>query len=302
MRRTSVSGLVPILATPFDTHGALDAPSLRRLVEFQLASGVDGVAVFGLASEGFALTTGERATILAEVGAVVDGAVPIVAGVGATSTVTAVEMALEAVDGGADVLMVLPPFMVKPGPAQILDFYGELASATGAHIMVQDAPGITGVTMPVPLVAELSVLPGVSSIKVESPPTAVRIASMSEAVPPDFLLFGGQNAQMLLEEYAAGSVGTMPASEFSDLLSPVLSAWAAGDRQRAGEAFTPLLPLILFGLQPGVAWAIHKEVLVMRGIIETATVRAPASPIDDRTRAALRAILDRLELSPLETR
>ena len=68
--------------------------SLRRLVEFELAAGVDGVAVFGMASEGFALTAAERRTILADVVEVVDGRVPVVAGVNGTSTATAIEQAL----------------------------------------------------------------------------------------------------------------------------------------------------------------------------------------------------------------
>lgn len=295
---SSLSGLVPILATPFDSTGALDLRSLRRLVEFQLASGADGVAVFGLASEGFALTVPDRAAILAEVTAVVAGAVPVVAGVGATSTITAIEQAEAALEGGADALMLLPPFMVKPGPGQLLEFYGEVATATGTDIMVQDAPGVTGVTMPVPLVVELSTLPGVGSIKVESPPTASRIAGIAASVAPEFRIFGGQNAQMLLEEYAAGAVGTMPACEFTDLLTPILSAWQAGERREAENSFARLLPLILFGLQPGLAWAVHKEVLVMRGIIESATVRSPASPIDARTRDAVRRIVDQLDLVP----
>jgi 4-hydroxy-tetrahydrodipicolinate synthase len=88
----------------------------------------------------------------------------------------------------------------------------------------------------------------------------------------------------------------MPACEFPDLLAPILRTWAAGDLQQAGEAFARLLPHILFGLQPGIAWAVHKEILVMRGIIEGATVRSPAVPLDDRTRAAVRRILAQLEL------
>lgn len=302
MRHFSISGIIPILATPFDTDGSLDTRSLRRLVEFQLASGVDGVAVFGLASEGFALTADERAKILYEVRNVVSSAVPVVAGVGATSTVTAVEQASEAIRGGADVLMALPPFMVKPSPGQIFDFFGALSSETGAHIMVQDAPGVTGVTMPVTLVSELSHVTGIASIKVESPPTATRMANIVAEVSSDFLVFGGQNAQMLLEEYEAGAVGTMPACEFSDLLVPILNLLTIGKRQEADDAFTRLLPLILFGLQPGLAWAVHKEALVMRRIIDTATVRSPASPIDNRTRSALQRILHRLELIGTESR
>ncbi|MBM0224222.1 MULTISPECIES: dihydrodipicolinate synthase family protein [Micromonospora] len=294
----TVHGLVPILATPFGPDGALDLPSLRRLTEFQLSSGVTGVAVFGMASEGFALTTDERTRILATVTDVVAGAVPIVAGVNGTSTVTAIEQADAAMAGGANALMVLPPFMVKPTPDQLLAFYGEVASAASVEVMVQDAPGATGVTMAPSLIAELGKLDGVTSVKVESPPTAPKVAAVVAARADEgFAVLGGQNAQFCLEEYARGAIGTMPACEFPDLLAPVLADWEAGRHAEARAAFTRLLPLILFGLQQGIAWAVHKEVLVRRGLIADATVRSPARPLDAAGRESLSAILADLELA-----
>lgn len=50
------------------------------------------------------------------------------------------------------------------------------------------------------------------------------------------------------------------------------------------------------GLQSGIAWAVHKEVLVRRGLIDHAAVRVPARELDTRARAGLAAILDRLDL------
>jgi 2-keto-3-deoxy-L-arabinonate dehydratase len=290
--RTRIRGLMPILATPFTDRGELDLAGLRSLVEFQLRSGVDAVAVFGLASEGFALTGAERRLILESVRDVVADAVPIIAGVNGTSTATAVEQAREAEEGGADVLMVLPPFMVKPPAGSLLEFYGDIASATGLAVMIQDAPGMTGVAMPVPVIAEISRLAGVTSVKVEAPPTVSKVQAVVGAVAPDFTVVGGQNAQFCLDEYDRGSVGTMPACEFSDLLAPILADWESGSRDDAREGFRRILPLILFGLQPGLAWAVHKEVLVRRGLIESAYVRYPAVAIDDRARASLDVVLE----------
>jgi 4-hydroxy-tetrahydrodipicolinate synthase len=88
----------------------------------------------------------------------------------------------------------------------------------------------------------------------------------------------------------------MPACEFPDLLRPVLSLWESGARAQARAAFNRLLPLIRFGLQPGIAWSIHKEVLVRRGVIASATVRPPAVDADPATLAALGDILDDLDL------
>lgn len=289
----TVHGLVPILATPFQPDGSLDLPSLRRLTEFQLTSGVDGVAVFGMASEGFALTSSERRQILDEVTDVVSGAVPVVAGVNGTSTVTSIEQAVEAAEGGADALMVLPPFMVKPSQGQLIDFYRDVAASVDIEVMVQDAPSNTGVTMPPSAIVEMSKLDGVTSVKVEAAPTAPKVSAVVDALGDDdtFAVLGGQNAQFCLEEYARGAIGTMPACEFSDLLAPVLADLGSGRAAQAHAGFTPLMPLVVFGLQSGIAWAVHKEVLVARGLIAHATVRSPAQPLDDPGRAALSRII-----------
>lgn len=291
-----VQGLVPILATPFQPDGSLDLPGLRRLTEFQLASGVDGVAVLGMASEAFALTAAERRLVTSAVAEVVAGQVPLVVGVAATSTVTAVEQTREAAAGGAGTVMVLPPYMVPPSPAQLPSFYAAVA-AVGPEVMVQDAPGVTGVAMSPQQIAELSSIPGVTSVKVEAPPTALKVAAVVDRLDePGFVVLGGQNAQFLLDELAAGAVGSMPACEIPDLLSAVFTDWRADRYDDARARFDLLLPLLVFGLQSGIAWAVHKEVLVRRGLIEHATVRVPARELDSRARAGLTAILDRLDL------
>ncbi|QKW23099.1 dihydrodipicolinate synthase family protein [Kitasatospora sp. NA04385] len=296
------TGLVPILATPFDDRGALDLLSLRTLVEFQLAAGADGLAVFGMASEGFALTAEERRVILREVRTVAGPQVPLVAGVNGTGTVVAVEQARLAADGGADQLMVLPPFLAKPNRQQVIDFYGELAGATAATVMVQDAPGVTGVAVDAAAIGVLAGVPGITSVKVEAPPTPVKMAAVAAAAGPGFAVLGGLNAAALCEEYDNGSVGTMPACEFTDLLRPVLDDLAAGRRAAARAGFTRLLPLIHLGMRPGQAWAVHKEVLRRRGVIASAAVRLPAQELDPLTARALDEVLADLELVPASGR
>lgn len=284
-------GLIPILATPFAPDGSLDVPSLRSLVEFELSAGADGVAVFGMASEGFALSALDRELILREVRAVAGPEVPVVAGVNGTGTAPALEQARLAADGGADQIMVLPPFLAKPGPGQVVEFFAEVADRADLPVMIQDAPGVTGVSIDPSAVAALAGVEGITSIKVESPPTPVKVAAVSDI---GIAVLGGQNAQALIEEYDNGAVGTMPACEFTDLLRVVLDDLAAGRRVDARAGFARLLPLIHLGVRPGQAWAVHKEILVRRGIIASATVRLPARPLDAVTGKALNEILEEL--------
>lgn len=290
------TGLVPILATPFAPDGQLDLVSLRSLVEFQMHCGVDGLAVFGMASEGFALTRSERAAILREVRTVAGSELPLVAGVNATSTVTALEMAGEAVEAGADHLMVLPPYLAAPSPQQVPEFFADVAANAGVPVMIQDAPGVTGVNISVEQIVKLAAAPGIASVKVEAPPTPVKIASVAAATAADFAVLGGQNAQDLIEEYDNGAVGTMPACEFSDHLRAVLDDLAAGRRAEARAGFDRLRPLIRLGVRPGQAWSVHKQVLVRRGIIASARVRLPARPLDAATSRALDEVLAELRM------
>ncbi|WP_031465273.1 dihydrodipicolinate synthase family protein [Sciscionella sediminilitoris] len=285
------TGLIPILATPFTERGELDLPSLRSLVEFELASGADGLAVFGMASEGFALTAAERATILREVRELAGPRVPIVAGINGTSTVNALEQIDAA--SGADQVMVLPPFLVKPGLGQVTEFFAEVAERGGIPVMIQDAPGVTGTAIEPAAIAKLAEVPGITAIKVEAPPTPPKIAAVRET---GLTVLGGQNAQALIEEYDNGAVGTMPACEFTDLLRPILDDLAAGRRTEARSAFTALLPLIHLGVRPGQAWAVHKEVLRRRGIIASSATRLPARPLEPVTAKALGELLDELAL------
>jgi len=275
--------LVPILATPFCSDGSLDLPSLTRLVEFELASGADGVALFGMASETFALDTAERAAVLDTVVSTVrslSGSMPIVAGVASTGLAPAVEQAHKVVQAGADALMVLPPFLVPVSGDQVVEFYGQLAEAVPVPIMVQDAPAATGVAMGDAIIAQLSKLPGVQYIKVEAQPTAPKIDRVVRAVGDSLGVFGGQNSQFLLEEMQRGAIGTMPACELTDFLADALACRRADDTVGASDRFFRLLPLLVYGLQSGIAWAVHKEILVRRGVIEGARVRAPAAPLD----------------------
>lgn len=305
MGTSHLSGVVPVLATPFGPDLTVDYVSLRRLIAFELESGARGLAVFGLASEAFALSTAERERILAETVSMADGAVPVIAGVTPTSLESARERLAECASGGAQIAMVMPPHFVKPSAAQIVDFFGQLSSEAetlGIEMMIQDAPGATGVTMDVGTLARCATFPAVTSIKVEAPPTAPKIRALADRLDgTDVVLLGGQNAQFLLEELAAGATGTMPACEFTDLLAPVVASWQTGDEESARDDFTQLLPLIIWGLQPGLGWAVHKEVLVARGIFDCAAVRAPASPLTEFSRRMLEPIITRLGLSARST-
>jgi 4-hydroxy-tetrahydrodipicolinate synthase len=281
--------LVPILATPFTQQGAVDYASLRRLVAFQVRCGVDGLGLLGSASEVRSLNDEERMRIVEEVAAEVDGRVPLIGGIGWGSARPVAEQAKTAAASGAGMLMVMPP--ESADHQEVLDFYRATAEASPVPLMIQHAPQLTGTLLPRPLLERLFALNAVQAIKIEAQPTPLTVTEAVAAAAGRVAVFGGQNALFVLEELERGAVGTMPACEFSDALRRMLDLYFAGAEAEARALFNLLLPLIRYGLQPGIAWAIHKEVLRLGGVIATNVVRPPALPLDDATAARLRIIL-----------
>ena len=275
-----LSGICPILPTPFTEDDVLDTESLKREVNFLLEAGVSGIALFGNASEAFALTSAEKQQIAEIVFEENRGRVPLVFGAGGTGIEPAIDSARWAQEMGADVLMMMPPYMIKPDKQRIYDFYSAIAGAVSIPIMIQDAPGACGVTIPVDIIARLAdEFENIQYVKAEAPPTFLKAKKIIEATKGKVTVFGGLNGTFFYEELCSGIVGTMPAGEFPDVLIRVYKLFNEGKKADARELFYRYLPFIRLGSVPGgMAMAVHKEVLVKGGIFSSAKVRNPYIP------------------------
>ncbi len=288
-------GVYPIVNTTFHEDGSLDEASQLRLVDYLLEAGAHGLGLFGNASEGYALADDERRQLQAAIAKHVNGRVPLVVSTGATGTELAVRASKQAQDLGAQILMVLPPYYLKPGADGLMYYFEAISKAVSIPIMVQDAPLMSQVPMPAALLARMArEIENVKLVKVEAPPTAPKFTQILDSKPP-ITLFGGLNGNFFIEEYDRGSRGVMPGS---DLIPQFVQLWAlleAGRREEAWKLFTRMLPLIRYELQPGLGVSAMKHNLKARGVIASTVVRHPTSQVDAeglRELAALRAMLD----------
>ena len=288
MMSQSLEGVIPILATPFIEGGSVDESSQLRLVDHLLQQGAHGLAAFGNAGEGYTLLPEERKALLQLIVNRVDGRVPVTVGVGATGTEAAVAACRQAEDMGADALMVLPPYLLKPDGEGVMLFYQAISEHVGIPIMVQDAPLLTQVPMPPALLAKMArEIHGVQYAKVEAPPTAPKVSKVVEAAGDDLSVFGGLNGQFMIEEVLRGARGVMPAADMTSLYVEIWQRLERGDPAGAWRVFTRALPLIRFELQPGLGVSAVKHNLVERGVIKTANVRQPTRSLDGRGLAEL---------------
>ena len=277
-------GVYPIVVTPFYSDGSVDFDSLGQLVDYLLAQGAHGLGLFGNASEGYTLLPAERIAMLQLIVKRVNGRVPLVVSSGHTGADGAVALSKEAQDMGANALMVLPPYLLKPDADGLMYYYSAISKAVTIPIMVQDAPLMTQVAMPVALLARMArELEHVRAAKVEAPATAPKIGTLKVALVGNarqFDIFGGLNGQFLIEEFQRGAVGTMPSSDLTSTYVAIWNHLEQGETAQAWNHFLQALPLIRYELQPGLGVSAVKHNLVAAGVIRSATVRNPTQSLD----------------------
>jgi 4-hydroxy-tetrahydrodipicolinate synthase len=284
---TLASGLWGVLATPFtDDTTLVDERSLRREVAYQLRCGATGLVVLGVFGEAANLTPDERQDVVR----IVDdaaGGLPLVVGVTERDTATAAESALRSLDSVHESPAVLMVQVNSPQGSVVADHLAAIHERTGADIVVQDYPVISGVTITSAEI--LKAIDGagfVAAVKSESPPTSAAIAELTAGT--DVPVFGGLGGLGLLDELAAGAAGAMTGFSFPEALRATLTAWDEGGYPRARETFLPWMPLVNFEAQVRIGLAIRKASLAERGIFAGGTVRAPALPMPGALMPVLR--------------
>jgi dihydrodipicolinate synthase/N-acetylneuraminate lyase len=293
-----IGGVCPVLATPFDTQGAPDEGSLVRVVDYALHCGADAVVFPGVASEVEQLSAEERDRLVALVARTVGGRVPLIVGASAPDLPTSIRQLQMAAAVGAAAAMVMAPARLAGDAAALRTHYQELGAAASVAIMLQNAPPPAGagfeMTTIAPVVAAVT---AIRYVKEEAMPCGQRISALLDS--PELAetkhfggALGGAGARYLLDELARGAIGTMPACELTDIHVAMVRAWGAGDRTRARVLYNRSLPLLNF--QAVFRWAMTKEVLRRRGIIDSAYVRAPGPRLDARDQIELGIMLDEI--------
>ncbi len=272
-------GCIPIVVTPFDATFAIDELSLRAEVEYLIGAGVHGLATPAIASEGYKLSDAERDRVARIVVETAAGRVPVVVSADGNGTDVAVARARAAAALGADALMVLPPMFVKPGMASLERYYARIADAAQLPIMVQDAPQLTGVAMPVALLERLfTANPLISSVKLEGTPAGAKTSEILRRLDGRMAVFAGWGGLSFWEGLQRGATGCMPAANFGPALAQVYDRYRAGDLAAARARFDAATPFITWSMQSiDLSVWCAKEALTRRGVLRANVLREPAT-------------------------
>lgn len=291
----ALRGCIPILVTPFTEEGALDLAGLKREIDWVLNEGASGVACLAIASEGYKLTEEERDTVLRVTVAHVKGRVPVVASADGPGEEPAVDRARRAARLGADALMVLPPYFVKPNTDSLVAYYARIADAVAIPVMLQDAPQLTGVAMSPALWSRMAAtIPGLRYIKAEGIPQGATISETLRLCSDRLGIFCGWGGLSLLDALERGAVGNMPAPNFTRFFREVQRLWEAGQRDEAERLFESGIAFVLWTMQSvDHSVTAAKEELRRRGVIASAELRRPVTPLDAIAQEQLARFIDR---------
>ena len=164
-----LTGIYAALCTPYDADGAVHEEMLEKLVEYQVAAGVDGIWICGGSAEAALVAAAERKRILEVAVAAVAGRVRVLAHVGALGTENVLDLVRHAARQNIDGLSAVPPFFYRADRQGLHDYYAAIAAAApDLPVLCYNVPGLTGVSMTCGDVEALLDIDGFSGLKYSS--------------------------------------------------------------------------------------------------------------------------------------
>ena len=291
-----LSGVVPIIPTPFLPNEEIDEASLRDLVEFAVQSGIKAVCLPAYASEFYKLTDEERLRVVRIAVNQSAGRIKIVAQSNSPAVKIAIHLAKENVAAGADVISLAVPRIFGLPEASIENYLSSFfASIPDTPVLIQDFnPG--GASISVELINALSLKhPNFRYLKLEEPLCAVKFENIIKTTEGRGGVFDGWGGLYLMELVPIGVSGVMPGLAVSDILQKVFTLRKKGEHDKAFEIFERVMPQIFFSLQNMELFHYaEKELLIARGVLKNSISRKASYEPDASSISYIRELNERI--------
>lgn len=289
----SFRGTYTALITPFRDR-AVDYAALERLVEKQIAAGIDGIVPCGTTGESPTLSMREHDEVIEHVIRFANKRVPVIAGAGSNSTAEAVRLSTHAAEAGADGLLLVAPYYNKPPQEGLFQHYSEIARAVDLPLMLYNIPGRCGVEIAQETIVRLrDAHSNITAVKHATGGVADAAALLAAC---DITLLSGDDP-ITLPLMSIGATGVV--SVISNLapksVKRLTDAALSGDLAAARAAHDRLHPLMREMLSLSVNPIPIKTAMSIRGYCNE-EFRLPLCPLDAERRARLEKLLSRHEL------
>lgn len=237
-------GSIVAIATPFK-NGKVDEPTLKKLVEFQIKSGTNGIVPCGTTGESPTLNNEEHEHVIDVCIQTAKGRVPIIAGTGSNSTAEAVSLTEHAKKMGADGVLQVSPYYNRPTQEGLYRHFKAVSECSDLPIILYNIAGRTAVNIEPATVARLARdCKNIVGVK-EASGSLDQMQTTRMLCPKDFILLSGDDA-LLLPIMAIGGSGVISVAANivpKDILK-IISSFNAGKLDEAQKTHYKLLPLL----------------------------------------------------------
>ena len=286
--RSMFEGLGVALATPF-RNGAVDGEALARLTTHLAEAGVRSFYPCGCTGEATSLSREERSLVIRTVLEAARGRAAVIAGTGTALTSETIELSKEAIRLGADAVMVITPYSVKPTQDGLLAHYRAVADQVDRPIVLYNVPSRTGVSIQPETVAKLAEHPRIAAIKEASGSVETTSAIRARC---DITVLSGDDS-LYLPLLAVGARGVVSVAGHlvpGDLIA--MRTHALEGRIAQAEAIHRKLTPIFRALFLETSPAPLKHALMHLGFM-TEELRLPLVPVKPETAATVEQAMDR---------
>lgn len=287
-------GTATALVTPFDADGAVDENAFRRLIEYQIAGGVEALVVLGTTGESPTVTGVERTRLVAASIEQADGRVPVIVGTGSNATNHSIAYAREAARLGADGQLVVGPYYNKPSQAGFRAHITALAEATDCPIILYNVPGRTSFNSTAETVLQLAEeVPTIVGIK-EASGNLAQISDILAYRPAHLAVYAGDD-EVAFPLLAMGGDGVVSVigNALPERFSALIRLGLEGNLEAARAEQWALLPAMracFFETNPVPIKAVMAELGLMEPGVRLPLVELP-EPVRTRVHAAFAPVM-----------
>jgi 4-hydroxy-tetrahydrodipicolinate synthase len=285
-----LKGVYTALITPFSGE-LLDEEAFKKMVEWQISEGVDGIVPCGTTGEASTLSYEEHERVIELAVNVAKGRIPVIAGTGSNSTKETIELTQVAQNLGVDGALLVAPYYNRPSQDGLYRHFKTVAESVDLPMVLYNIPTRTGVNMLPDLVARLAAVPNIIGIK-EASGSLQQVADIFRLTKGEFSIISGDD-NLFLPMMSVGATGVI--SVVSNVLPARMVALAnafltEGNAQKARDIHMELSSIfqtLFIEVNPVPV----KESLYYMGMIEDKAVRLPLCPLADSSRAPLINVL-----------
>jgi 4-hydroxy-tetrahydrodipicolinate synthase len=282
-------GSLVALVTPFDGNNRVDYASLKRLIDFHVEHGTDGLVIAGTTGESATLRRSEHIELIGRALDIAAGRLPIIAGTGSNSTAQTIDLSLAVADPGITAYLVVVPYYNKPTQEGLYRHFTAVADAANKPVMMYNVPGRTGADMLPETVGRLATHANIFAIK-EATGSIERLREIQALVDDDFMLYSGDDFTMLpFIEQGGHGVVTVSGNVVPQQVSRLCSLAFAGRHDEAvalDRTLQPLNKALFVESNPiPVKWAVSELGLMAPHI------RLPLTPYSEQYHAIMRSAM-----------